>query len=79
MVQENPADYLMAVTPMVQREQGYDADNNDWYWVKYGPDGSIAMNDMEVAMAGRVAKGMPMGCIACHANAGGGDYLFAND
>ena len=79
MVKENPAGYLMAVTPMVQREQGYDADNNDWFWVKYGPDGSIGMNDMEVAMAGRVAKGMPMGCIACHATAGGGDYLFAND
>jgi len=79
MVKENPAGYLMAVTPMVQREQGYDVDNNNWFWVKYGPDGSIGVNDMKMAMAGRVAKGMPMGCIACHANAGGGDYLFAND
>jgi hypothetical protein len=26
-----------------------------------------------------VAKGMSMGCIACHANAGAGDYLFVND
>jgi hypothetical protein len=79
MVKENPGAYLMAVTPMLQREQGYDADNNDWFWVKYGTDGSVAMNDMKMALAGRVAKGMPMGCIACHANAADGDYLFAND
>jgi hypothetical protein len=79
MVKEDPAAYLMGVTPMLQREKGYDSDNNDWFWVKYAPDGSIGMNDMNMAMAGRVAKGMPMGCIACHANAAGGDYLFAND
>ena len=79
MVKAAPADYLMAVTPMVQREAGYDADNNDWYWVKYAPDGTVGMNDMDVALAGRVAKGMPMGCISCHVNAGDGDYLFLND
>ncbi len=79
MVKKSPADYLMAITPMVQREAGYDSDNNDWYWVKYAPSGMVAKNDMDMAMAGRVAKGMPMGCIACHASAGGSDYLFAND
>jgi hypothetical protein len=78
-VSESPGDYLMAVTVMLQREAGYDADNNDWLWVKYGADGSIDKNDMDVALAGRVAKGMTMGCIACHANAKGGDYLFVND
>ena len=79
MVKAAPADYLMAITPLVQREAGYDSDNNDWYWVKYGPDGMVGKNDMDVALAGRVAKGMPMGCISCHVNAGGGDYLFLND
>jgi hypothetical protein len=79
MVKENPGGYLMAVTPMLQREPGYDADNSNWFWVKYGADGSIDKNDKGMAMAGRVAKGMPMGCIACHANAAGGDYLFTND
>ena len=79
MVKAAPADYLMAITPMVQREAGYDSDNNDWYWVKYGPDGMVGKNDMDMALAGRVAKGMPMGCISCHVNAGGGDYLFLND
>jgi hypothetical protein len=79
MVKESPAEYLMAVTPMLQREEGYDPDNKDWFWVKFSPDGSIDKTDKDVAIAGRFAKGMPMGCIACHANAGGGDYLFAND
>ena len=79
MVKKSPGDHLMAITTMVQREAGYDADNNDWYWVKYGPDGTVGKNDMDMALAGRVAKGMPMGCISCHVNAGGSDYLFLND
>jgi hypothetical protein len=79
MVTENPADYLMAVTVMVQREAGYDPDNNDWYWVKYDGMGAVGKNDMDMFLAGRVAKGMPMGCIACHVNAKDGDYLFADD
>jgi hypothetical protein len=79
MVKENPATYLVALTPMVQREHGYDPDNNDWFWVKFNDDGSIGTTPDGKAIAGRFAKGMPMGCISCHANAGGGDYLFAND
>lgn len=79
MVNEDPGAYLMALTPMVQREAGYDPDNNDWFWVKFGADGAVATTDDGVAIAGRFAKGMPMGCIACHANAADGDYLFAND
>jgi hypothetical protein len=63
----------------VQREVGYDPDNNDWFWVKYGPDGTVDENDAGVALAGRVAKGASTGCIACHANAAAGDYLFVND
>ena len=78
-VAEKPGDYLMAVTVMVQREAGYDPDNNDWFWVKYSPDGTVDKNPQGMALAGRVAKGMNMGCIACHANATNGDYIFAND
>jgi len=79
MVNAAPADYLMAVTPMVQRESGYDAENNDWFYVKFDTMGKVAMNDMNMALAGRVAKGMPIGCIARHATAADGDYLFSND
>jgi hypothetical protein len=78
-VAESPGDYLAAVTVMVQRECGYDAENNDWYWVKYEANGTVGKNNMDMALAGRVAKGMEMGCIACHRNAGAGDYLFIND
>ncbi len=75
----DPTTPAMAVTVMVQREAGYDADNNDWFWVKYMGDGMIEKNADGMALAGRVAKGMEMGCIACHAKAKGGDYLFSND
>ncbi len=79
MVSADPAAYLMAITIMVQREAGYDADNNDWFWAKYMSDGTVEKNPQGMMLAGRVAKGMDMGCIACHANAQGGDYLFTND
>ncbi|MBN2565567.1 MAG: cytochrome P460 family protein [Candidatus Eisenbacteria bacterium] len=78
-VKENPNDHLKAVTVMVQREAGYDSDNNDWYWVKFGTDGTIDRNEGGTPLAGRVAKGSRAGCIACHVNAAGGDYLFTND
>ena len=75
----DPDTWLKAVTIMLQRETGYDADNDNWFWVKYAPDGSVMSNDKGAQLAGRVAKGMPAGCIACHTNAKGGDYLFVND
>jgi hypothetical protein len=78
-VAANPDGYLAAVTVMLQREQGYDPDNNDWFWAKYKPDGSLDKNPKGMALAGRVAKGMDTGCIACHKGASGGDYLFTND
>jgi len=70
---------LMAVTVMAQREAGYDEENGNWFWAKYDADGTVSANDQGVVLAGRVAKGSTMGCIACHANAQGGDYLFTND
>ncbi len=69
---------VMAVTVM-QKIHGYDADNADWFWVKFAPDGTVMKNPKGMSLAGRVAKGMPKGCIACHSNAGGNDYLFIND
>ena len=59
---------LMAVTVM-QKVRNYDPDNADWFWVKYMPDGTLAKNPKGMLLAGRVAKGMPAGCIACHGNA----------
>ncbi|UYG09329.1 cytochrome P460 family protein [Halomonas sp. M4R1S46] len=73
-----PDDYLGAVTVMFKRE-GYDPDNSDWFWVKYLPSGELDSNPAGVPLAGRVAKGMDQGCIACHAGAPGGDMVFGHD
>ncbi len=78
-VSENPDDYLVAVTIMVKRADGYDSDNQNWFWVKYKPDGTIAKNKKDISLAGRVAKGMDSGCIHCHSEAKGGDYYYSND
>ena len=39
--------------------------------VKFAPNGEIMTNEKGRKLAGRVAKGMTKGCIACHSNAGG--------
>lgn len=75
-VAENPGQYLAAVTVMYKRP-GYDPDNNDWFWAKYLPDGSLDKNPKGMQLAGRVAKvDPPAGCIACHSAAPGGDMVF---
>ncbi len=81
VIKENfmPDKKLAAITVMVQREAGYDTDNNNWFYAKYDPDGSVSKNDKGMALAGRVAKGMNMGCIACHKAAEDKDYIFIND
>jgi len=72
----DPAKHLGAITVMFQREKGYDEDNQNWFWVKYLPDGTLDKNAKGMQLAGRVAKGADAGCIACHTNADGDDYLF---
>ncbi len=78
-VANNPGKYLKAVTVMYQRESGYDADNKNWFWAKYKANGGLHKNPKGMSLAGRVAKGMPKGCIACHTAAPGGDMVFNND
>ena len=63
---------------MFQREDGYDSDNQNWFWAKFTPDGGLDKNPKGMMLAGRVAKGKPKGCIACHTAAPGGDYIFTN-
>jgi hypothetical protein len=74
IIKENysPDEKLMAITIM-KRVEDYDPDNNDWYWVKYGPDGSVAQHE-DMQVVGKVQS-----CIACHARARGDDYIFTND
>ncbi len=78
-VLQNPEGHLGAITVMFRREAGYDEDNQDWFWAKFLPDGTLDKNAMGMELAGRVAKGMDAGCIACHSAAGGDDYLFTTD
>lgn len=78
-VTENRDKHLKSVTVMYKREAGYDPDNQNWFWVKYTPDGALEKNPKGMSLAGRVAKGADEGCIACHSKAAGGDYLFRND
>jgi len=68
--------FLKDLTIMFKREKDYDDENQDWFWAKYKIDGSLEANPRGKKLAGRVAKGKPKGCIACHKSAPGGDYLF---
>jgi len=86
-VKRNRHRYLKAITVMFKREAGYDPDNQDWFWVKYQPDGrlfSMHKMGMNIAMAGKLMKRRSpqdpdRGCIYCHSSAGGGDYIFYPD
>ena len=73
----DPAKHLGAVTVMFRREAGFDDDNQNWFWVKFLPDGSLDKNPKGMRLAGRVAKGADKGCIACHSNED--DYVFTTD
>ena len=70
---------LASVTVMFRREAGYDPDHQNWFWVKYQPNGQPATNPKGMKLAGRVAKGADKGCIACHQAAPGNDYTFTHD
>lgn len=78
-VANDPEQNLDAVTVMYKREAGYDPENADWFWVKYKADGSLHINAEGTPLAGRVAKGEPQGCIACHKLAPGQDYIYNHD
>jgi len=77
-VTKDPKKYLKAVTVMVKRK-GYDKDDKDWFWIKYAPDGTVLKNKKGMSLAGRVAKGMPVGCISCHKSASGSDFVFSHN
>lgn len=78
-VMADPSGHLGAITVMFRREAGFDADNKDWFWVKFLPDGSLDKNPKGMRLAGLVAKGMDVGCIACHTAADGDDYVFTSN
>ena len=78
-VSQNRAAFLKAITVMAKREDGYDPENGDWFWVKYKPDGNLHTNAKGMKLAGKVAKGTDKGCIFCHQSASGNDLVFIHN
>lgn len=56
---------LVAITAMYKVD-GYDPEHNDWFWVRYSPDGTIE------------AEGMIEECNTCHGMKKSNDYIFAS-
>ncbi len=67
---------LMAITVM-SRHKGYDPEHNNWHWVKYMPDGTVAKAPAD--KGGMKLVGKVKGCIMCHGDADGDDFAFIND
>jgi len=78
-VSHNRDKFLASITVMAKREKGYDNDNANWFWVKYDKYGDLLKNKKNMKLAGKIAKGMPVGCIACHASASGNDLVFKHN
>lgn len=65
VVKENyTADKKLAAITVMYKSKGYDAAAGDWFWLKYGPDGTI------------MKEGKVKGCIGCHAAVKANDWLF---
>lgn len=62
----NPEKELVALT-VIHKVKGYNAANNDWFWAKYQPDGTID------------AEGKVEECINCHSQRRNNDFLFTSD
>lgn len=62
---------------VMYRVKGADPPHNDWYWLHYLENGTVARTspaEGNRAMAGKIAS-----CIECHRKAAGNDLVFAND
>jgi len=68
VVKENykPDKTLAAITVMY-KVAGFDPAGGGWFWVKYAPDGKV------------LAEGTPKGCISCHGQRKGNDWLFTGE
>ena len=51
---------------MFKREKRDNPESKNGFRAKYKPDGQLFINPKAMQFAGRVAKGKPKGCIACH-------------
>lgn len=60
----NSEDQLEELVVMYKVE-GYDPDNNDWFWALYSPGGAVS------------AEGKVDGCINCHEKKASNDFIFS--
>lgn len=63
---DEPGD--VAALTIMYKVDGYDPENNDWFWIKAAGDGSAVD-----------AEGKVEGCIGCHGQDGNSDYLLRYD
>ena len=68
------SEFLGPITVMFKRDAGYAPDSGDWFWAKHLPGGELDQTPDGAPLAGRVA-----GCIGCHGDAAGGDFVFLHD
>ncbi len=82
IVKENYAerhpDTLGSITVM-RKIAGYNPEEGDWFFAKFGPEGELHTNPAGTPLAGRVGKDSEVGCIPCHSGAEGNDFFFSND
>jgi Cytochrome P460 len=67
IVKENyDANKKLAALTVMYKEEGYDPGHNDWFWAKYGIDGSVQ------------AEGKVQACIDCHGTKKDNDFTFSS-
>ena len=59
---------------VLYRVKDYDKEHGNWYYLRFTETGTMMKGQDTKPLAGKVAS-----CIACHAKAGGKDFVFAND
>ncbi len=65
IVKENyMPDSTLAATTVMYKVDGYDPDNNNWFWLKRLADGTIEV------------EGRGTGCISCHSAQADNDYIY---
>lgn len=75
IIKENydPEKNLGAIT-VLYKLAGFDPENNNWFWVKFAPDGVPMTMDKDgksMTLAGKVP-----GCIGCHGARKENDYIY---
>ena len=59
-------DSTLAATTVMYKAEGYDPENNDWWWMKRLADGTVE------------AQGRVQGCIGCHGGSADNDYILTS-